>query len=267
LNIGIAGYGFVGRALHRLLGRNPDHAVTVYDKYVGEHSGVAALERLNRCDLVFVAVPTPFDEAQGSCDLSNVREIVARVNVPMCIKSTVPPGTVDALIAETGKAIAFSPEYIGERPGHPWGEADSAGFVICGGDPVACRLVRAAHAGVSALPLTFAEPSATAAELTKYMENAFLAMKVVFANQFFDLAQAAGVDFTELRTLFLLDHRIGSSHTEVFAERGFGGKCLPKDLHAIVAWARGRADASFLEDILAYNEDLRSRAAAALVPS
>ena len=259
LNIGIAGYGFVSTALHRLLRRSPHNTVAVYDRYLAEHSGGEALARLDRCDLVFVAVPTPYDRARDACDLSAVRDVVSRVNVPMCIKSTVPPGTVEALVAETGKPIAFSPEYIGERAGHPWSEADSAGFVICAGDAVACRLVREAYHGVATPPLRFVETSVAAAQLVKYMENAFLAMKVAFANQFYDLAEAANVDFAELRRLFLLDERVGESHTDVFAERGFGGKCLPKDLSAITAWARGRADASLLDDVIEYNARLRER--------
>ena len=258
MNIGIAGYGFVGAALHRLLVRGPNNTIALYDRYIPEYSGAEALARLNRCDLVFVAVPTPFDESRNACDLSNVREVVGRLNVPICIKSTVPPGTIEALIAQTNKAIAYSPEYLGESPGHPWSEADSAGFVICGGDPAACRLVRAAYRDVSPA-LRFVETSAAAAQLVKYMENAFLATKVAFVNQFYDLALAANVDYAELRDLFLLDARVGASHTEVFATRGFGGKCLPKDLKAIVAWARDRVDASLLGGVLTYNARLRDR--------
>jgi UDP-glucose 6-dehydrogenase len=95
------------------------------------------------------------------------------------------------------------------------------------------------------------------------MENAFLATKVAFANQFYDLARAAGVDYEDVRRLFLLDERVGASHTEVHPERGFGGRCLPKDMKSIVAWARPRADATLLEDVLEYNDRLRERAAGA----
>jgi len=84
-------------------------------------------------------------------------------------------------------------------------------------------------------------------------------MKVVFVNQFYDLARSAGVDYEELRRLFLLDERVRASHTEVYPDRGFSGKCLPKDVKAIIAWARGRADATLLSNILAYNERLRDR--------
>jgi UDPglucose 6-dehydrogenase len=260
VDIGIAGYGFVGTALHRLFGKNPAHTISVYDRYLADYRGDAALERLNACDLVFVAVPTPYDEGRGSCDVTAVRDVVERLLVPMCIKSTVPPGTIGALVAATGKSIAYSPEYIGERAGHPWSEADSAGFVICAGDAQACRLVREAYRDDARVSPRFVETTVAAAELAKYMENAFLATKVAFANQFYDLARAAGVDYEELRRLFLLDERVGASHTEVHAERGFGGRCLPKDMKSIVAWARPHADPTLLENVLAYNDRVRERA-------
>ena len=259
MKIGIAGYGFVGEALHRFFARSPDLEIALYDKYRTAYAGSAAIDRLNGCDLVFIAVPTPFDDATGACDLSAVHEMVGLLRVPMCIKSTIPPGTLDALLAATGKPIAFSPEYIGESAQHPWPNADSPGFVICAGDRVTCRLVHDAFASVSS-ELQFIETSPQAAELAKYMENSFLAMKVVFVNQFYDLARSAGVDYEELRRLFLLDDRVGASHTEVHPARGFGGKCLPKDLKSIVAWGEDRTDVTFLRSILDVNDRMRDRA-------
>jgi UDPglucose 6-dehydrogenase len=260
VNIGIAGYGVVGSALGRFFRRDAGNTVAVYDKYQAAYNDRLAWERLDRCELVFVAVPTPYDQARERCDVSAVRDVVRRLRVPVCIKSTVPPGTTDALIAETGQPIAYSPEYLGEREGHPWSEADSPGFVICGGDERACALVHDAYAGAATGPLRFVRTAPIAAELAKYMENTFLAMKVAFANQFFDLARAAGTDYEDVRKLFVLDERVGPSHTEVHPGRGFAGRCLPKDLSSILAWAEGRADASLLAGLSAYNERLRARA-------
>jgi UDP-glucose 6-dehydrogenase len=83
--------------------------------------------------------------------------------------------------------------------------------------------------------LVIQQTDARTAELTKYMENAFLAMKVAFCNEFYDLAGSIGVDYNELRELWLLDQRVGRSHTWVHPDdRGFGGECLPKDLEALL---------------------------------
>ena len=57
-------------------------------------------------------------------------------------------------------------------------------------------------------------------------------------NEFYDLCSYLEADFEEVRSLWLLDERVGASHTIVTPERGFGGKCLPKDTDAVVASAR-----------------------------
>src|SRR5439155_21788336 len=78
--------------------------------------------------------------------------------------------------------------------------------------------------------------------------------------EFFDLAQRFDVDFNELRELWLLDPRIGKSHTFVFPDqRGFGGRCLPKDLAAIINSAeRLGYEASLLKAVLTTNERMRT---------
>ena len=262
VKIGIVGFGTVGRALARFFERGGRHRVAVYDRYLDEHASPGCLDAVEAAEVAFVAVPTPFDPRTGACDLAAVREVVARFSVPLCIKSTIPPGTTEALARESGKPLAFSPEYLGESPGHPWREIDACGFVIVAGDPAVRALVRDAYA-LSAPNLVVREAEPRAAELAKYMENCFLATKVAFVNQFADLAERAGVDFEAVRSLFLLDERVGASHTEVSAERGFGGRCLPKDLQSILAWAGGSDNAPLLECVLAYNEGVRRRRYAA----
>jgi|ERR1039458_3846337 UDP-glucose 6-dehydrogenase len=84
-------------------------------------------------------------------------------------------------------------------------------------------------------------------------ENCFLATKVAFVNQFYEVAQVLDVDFLELRRLWLLDPRIGPSHSSVTPERGFRGRCLPKDISAIVALMRLEGGAPLLQAVMDYN--------------
>ena len=70
------------------------------------------------------------------------------------------------------------------------------------------------------------------------MENSFLALKVGFCNEFFDLCTTVGADFETVRDIWVQDHRINQSHTEVTEERGYGGSCLPKDVAAVCNTAR-----------------------------
>jgi len=68
------------------------------------------------------------------------------------------------------------------------------------------------------------------------------------------------VDYNELREIWLADPRISRDHTFVYPDnRGFSGKCLPKDVSAIIASAKARgAKPSLLEAVMAINESHRA---------
>src|SRR5271157_138393 len=130
MRIGIVGYGVVGRAIGHFFERS--HEILVFDKYLPDFNTTERMASINRCELVFVCVPTPTTAETLSADASAVAETVAWVRVPMCIRSTILPGTTEMLAAQSGKAIAFSPEYLGEAPAHPWRYEQDCGFVIVG---------------------------------------------------------------------------------------------------------------------------------------
>ena len=251
MKIGIVGYGVVGSAMARFFSRHSGREVAIYDKFLPSYNRASDKAAINRCELVFVCVPTP--AAGMHCDTSAVEECVEWIEPPMCIRSTIIPGTVDTLVRRTGKSISFSPEYLGEAPIHPWHEEGDCGFLIVGGSPSLCTLVVSAFSNLPGVQLRWFQTTPRTAELCKYMENCFLATKVAFVNQFFDIAQAFNVDFAELRDLWLADPRIGASHTVVTPERGFRGRCLPKDLAALIDAMRAYGGAPILEAIWGYN--------------
>ena len=263
MKLGIVGYGVVGKALAKVFhydARNPN--LVIYDKFVKGMNSPSRRAALQQCDLVFVAVPTP-EGSDGKCDLSAIEEVVSWVKPVMCVKSTVPPGTVDRLADETGKTICFSPEYVGETAWHPLKGIESHGFIIVGGERSACKLVIQAYQQFLGPMPHYYITDAKTAELCKYMENAFLATKVAFVNQFYDIAKGLGVDFTELRELWLADDRVGRSHTIVTAERGYRGRCLPKDMASIIHTARKAGGAPLLEAVDRFNDEICRKADAA----
>jgi UDPglucose 6-dehydrogenase len=264
MKLGIVGHGVVGSALERLFYRQGQevHSVAIYDPHQADYA--SNREKIQDCDLAFVAVPTQ-ERPDGSCDTSIVEEVVRWLDVPTCIKSTVPPGTTDALAAEHGKALCFSPEYVGETPWHLWRDLDTKSFVIVGGaEPARSLTIRAYREVVGPQLRVFSVDTSAPAELCKYMVNAYLATKVAFVNQFYDLAQTYGVNFDELRELWLADARIGRSHSMVTEERGYGGRCFPKDMAAIIQDARKFCDgAPLLEAVDRYNDEVVLRAKAA----
>jgi len=226
-SVAIVGFGAVGRGMKTLF---PD--AVPFD----EPLGIGTREQVNRCQFAFVCVPTPAGE-DGRCDTSIVEEVVAWIDCPtIVLRSTVPPGTTELLAERHGKHIVFQPEYgPGETPDHPFADVRSIRWIILGGRRAWTRPVCDLYKRVFNSDVVMQQTDARTAELAKYMENAYLAMKVAFCNEFYDLAERIGVDYNELRELWLLDPRIGRSHTWVHPDdRGFGGKCLPKDLQALI---------------------------------
>lgn len=250
--IGIIGYGFVGKSMHRLFG---DDAVTL------DADGTAAdRARINACDFVFICMPTPIGPG-GACDTSVVEDCVAWITAPqIIIRSTVTPGTTRWLRDTTSKAVIFQPEYIGETAAHPLADASKHGFIILGGPVPECSAVADLYKRYYHSEVRFHFTDSTTAEVAKYMENAFYAAKVTFCNEFYDIARAHGVDYNELREIWLAAPRISRDHTFVYPDnRGFSGKCLPKDVSAIIASMHERGGAAaLLEAVMAINDGRRA---------
>jgi len=252
----IVGYGAVGRGIHQLF---PD--ASPFDP----PQGIGTRDEVNAARFAFVCVPTPMAE-DGSCDTSVVEEAVSWIESELIIvRSTVPVGTTDALRAATGKAIVFQPEYgPAETPDHPFNDLRKVRWAILGGERRDTMLVADLYKTVFNADFVIQQTDAKTAELTKYMENAFLATKVAFCNEFYDIADAWEIDYNELRELWLLDPRIGRSHTFVLPHsRGFGGRCLPKDLSSIIDSARrAGVTPALLEGVRASNAAVRGEASA-----
>jgi UDPglucose 6-dehydrogenase len=258
MKLGVIGLGHVGRAMQSLF--VPFADVVPYDLLT--HSSYPE-DELAKCAFSIICVDTPMGD-DGSCNVDNVRAAVDRVPTQrLLVKSTVPPGFTEALVIETGKEICFSPEYFGES--NYLSSVVAAGpsgmpFVIVGGRPEHRRTMLDDLSALLGPEKVYFQCSSVEAELIKYMENAYLATKVTFVNQFYDLCETFNADWHTVREGWLLDPRIERSHSEVFSsERGFGGRCLPKDVSAIIS-AAGDAgcDPYFLRAVLEANRRFRN---------
>lgn len=250
-SVAIVGFGAVGRGIKQLF---PD--AVAYDP----PQGIGTRDEVNACKFAMIAVPSP-SRPDGSADVSIVEEAVGWIECRhIVVRSTVPVGTTDRLRRETGKAIVFQPEYgPASTPDHPFNDPRKIRWVILGGERKDTIPVADLYKTTFNADIQIHQTDARTAELTKYMENCFLALKVAFCNEFFDLAGVFGVDYNELRELWLLDPRIGRSHTFVHpSERGFGGGCLPKDLRAMISSARAAGyDPTLLAQVLETNRQMR----------
>lgn len=248
----IIGYGFVGRAMKRLF---PE--AVVYDSYQREFA--VNKEEVNRCDTAFLCVPTPMS-ADGSCDTSAVEESVAWLNVPLLIiRSTIPPGTTDRLQSGYKGEIVFQPEYVGETVAHPLLDERQTPFMVLGGRQAGIRAAIRIYQGVYNASVRIHTMRAVEAEVVKYMENCSIGATVTLCNEFYNICLAFGADYNVVREGYLADPRMSRYFTFVYPEkRGFEGKCLPKDLNAIVkAGEKAGYLPEFIRDILKNNDRIR----------
>lgn len=238
MKIGIVGInGYVGKAFAEFFHKKYD--ITGYDP---AQAVSLKKEQVNECDLGVICVPTPMDQ-MGRCDSSIVEETVAWLETPLIIiKSTVEPGTTERLRKKYAKRIVFSPEYAGESsywtPYKFHTEVVETPFFIFGGDKKDCSALVDIYTPIAGPVKTYRITDSTSAEIAKYAENAFYAMKIAFCNEMYDVCERSGTTWNEVRELWLLDPRINPMHTLVFKnKRGFRGKCLPKDVSALVKYA------------------------------
>jgi UDPglucose 6-dehydrogenase len=207
---------------------------------------------------IFIAVPTPAD-SDGSADLSAVeaavRSIASEVapGSAVVIKSSVPPGSwraIGAWMEDAGcpGSLVINPEFLQEGNAVA-GVLEPARVVVGSLDPAAADLVARLHEPMGA-PVVRTTPAS--AELIKYAANAYLAMRVTFANSMANLAEEVGADIADVLRGVGLDPRIG---TRFFSPGpGYGGSCFPKDLPALIMTAREHGlDLDLIEAVVKVN--------------
>ena len=225
-------------------------------------------ELIEGCDVIYLCLPTP-PRRSGRIDLRPMgRGLLAlgralrrvRRRKLIVVKSTVVPGTTEGTIRprleriarkdRSGIGIAANPEFLAE--GTMVADALRPARIVLGvASETDLRLLRSLHAGFRA-PLTVLPVSG--AELVKYASNAFLALKVNFANEISRLAEAVAVDTDEVMAAVGLDPRIGPRFLS--AGPGFGGSCFEKDVRALTVHSRAMGvRLRSIEAILAANDD------------
>lgn len=254
MEIIIAGYGFVGKAIAAVLKHH--HIIHIVDPKV--NNSIASDYKY--AEGIIICVNTPSDYA-GDCDIKQIIAVMdtTPAEVPVLIKSTIPPDYLEKILKlYPNHSICYSPEFL--RANTADDDFRNQTYMILGGtDPfdIWDRTFRIALPKLKTIfHCTIAEAS-----MTKYAINTFLSVKVTFFNQLFDMCRANNIDFNTVSNLLKLDDRIGNSHMQVpgpDGARGFGGHCFPKDTNAFVHFAdRSNMSHTLVESAIKYNKKIR----------
>lgn len=227
-------------------------------------------EAIRETELSFVCVGTP-SQANGNLDLQHIRRTCEQIGAALrgksarhtiVIRSTILPGTMRQLVIPTleefsGKVagvdfgLCHNPEFLREGsavkdfhapPKTVIGELDSAS-----GD------ILAELYGSLDAPLI--RTTLETAEMVKYVDNSWHALKIGFANEIGNLCKVFGVDSHDVMHIFCQDRKLNISPAYLLPGFAFGGSCLPKDLRALTYQAkRHDLEMPILGSILESNE-------------
>ena len=267
MKIGIVGNGFVGSSV--AFGFSPqtgcDAEVKIYDK--DESKSLNSLsDVVNESDFIFVSVPTP-SNSDGSINLdivydifNEMHELNNRTDNVFLLRSTVTPGTTRKLqIGFHNLNIVFNPEFLTERSAK-FDFINQSRFIL-GGDYEYTSKVEKLYRWRFGETTPIIKTNYETAELIKYMNNCFFATKVSFLNEMYQVADACGADWNMAVEGFVRDGRIGHSHMNVpgpDGKFGFGGSCFPKDIQAMINFAKSLgAPSNVLEGTWKTNLEVR----------
>ena len=213
----------------------------------------SAAEAIQSTDVSLVCVGTP-SQANGNLDLAHMKRVCEEIGEGLrkktsghlvVFRSTMLPGTSEDVLtpilekysgkkAGVGFDVCYNPEFLREGsavydfynpPKIVVGEREK------GAGEVLCEL----YSGIDAAMI---RTSIRVAEMVKYCDNAFHALKVSFANEIGNLCKKMMVDSHDVMAIFCEDRKLNLSPAYLKPGFAFGGSCLPKDLRALAYQAK-----------------------------
>lgn len=221
-------------------------------------------------DISLISVGTP-PNANGSPALEALEIVIRQIGEAMrakgdghviVLRSTVPPGTTEDLVVPmleqasgkklgTGFHVAFNPEFL--REGSSVKDFYKPPFTVIGSP------TEEGYQAIEQLYATITAPvirtNTRVAESVKCLSNAYHAVKITFANEVGAILKSMGIDSREVMSIFCQDRDLNISAAYLKPGFAFGGSCLPKDLSALVSFARSNdIDVPFLGNVMKAND-------------
>lgn len=254
--VGIIGLGFVGTAIDEAM--NWQTSTVRMDPAKGYNNTYGDL---SKCSGIFICVPSPQDD-DGTCDTSILEDVLSNLKDYTGViisKCTAPPDVYNRLNAKYPNLV-HAPEFL--TAANAIKDYSNGKFAFIGGSVGAYQreAERIIRLGQQHLEKVY-HCTISEAALAKYAINSFMATKVVFMNELYAVAQAAGIDYDNIAHMIKVDLRIGNSHMQVpgpDGHLGYGGHCLPKDMSALLKYAEGlNAQMNVLDAAVKKNTILR----------
>lgn len=242
--IGIIGQGFVGSAVRE--GMKEHFDVLCFDKDPEKFSNVRSIAGIvEETEVTFLCVPTPMDNT-GKCNTSILEAALQEIQneaasydaeeYVVVMKSTIPPGTTKRLSKMFPHLrLVFNPEFLTEA--NAVNDFINQDRIVLGGEDSDALLLVSYLYHIAFPDVPVFVTSSPVAELSKYIINTFLALKVSYANEIQEFCRAAGISYDDAVNHAKLDSRLGQSHWQVpgpDGHFGFGLSCFPKDLNALI---------------------------------
>tara|TARA_B100000989_G_scaffold172949_2_gene129653 strand:+ start:1812 stop:2606 length:795 start_codon:yes stop_codon:yes gene_type:complete len=251
--------GIIGSA--GVVGNACKEGLKLIGNEVIEHDLVlnSSIDDLLSTEIIYIAVPSP-SKKDGSCDTSIVENLIEDLSKKefsgiIAIKSTVEPGTTKRLINKHSKKICFVPEFLKERSAKE--DFIKHGTLIIGSqDDDTIKAVIRSH---GKLPEKTLSMDPTEAEMVKYFHNVFNAMRVVFANEIYEICKHESINYENVLLGTLERNDYSDSYLKVNKDlRGYAGVCLPKDTKALAAYCKkNNLSLKLFENIEQSNEKLK----------
>ena len=232
MKIGIIGLGAVGTANKEgfeFIG----HTIVPHDINLD-----TSIQDVLNTEITFLCVPTPQAD-NGSCDTSILELVIKELNLYsykgiIAIRSTVVPGFTQRMIdTYRNLTICFVPEFLRERCAAEDFINNHKLLAIGTHDIWVYRKLVKAHGD---LPEHTEHLTPNEAEVLKYYNNVYAALRVTFANVMYEVCDKLDCDYTTIKNAYIKTGKATDMYLDVNPNlRGYGGMCLPKDTQAIAS--------------------------------
>ena len=236
--IGIIGVGFVGKAIYDSF-KNKKYTILPYDKY----KNIGKFENIFESDIVFLALPTLFNEDTQKYDIDALEETCNKLKNnnykgTIIIKSTIEPGTTNYLSSKYNLNLIHNPEFLTARTALHDFENQIQIVLGCSENCSKKHIDTINNLYLETFPNSFiSNCTSNESELMKISLNCFYAVKVQFFNELYLMCKNTDINYENVKKLMLNNNWINPMHTNVPGPDGklsYGGMCFPKDTNALL---------------------------------